>query len=61
MSEKCRFCCKSQLPDAPLVSSIAVDVSVIAPVARIAWTTGRRPEGNSSAASINTALPISPA
>jgi hypothetical protein len=43
------------------LSSMAIDASVSAPVARIAWTTGVRLNANSSAASINTALPISPA
>jgi hypothetical protein len=35
--------------------------SVSAPVARIAWITGRRPDANSSATSINAALPTLPA
>jgi hypothetical protein len=44
-----------------LFSSIAIEASVSAPLARIAWITGRRPDANSSATSVNAALPMLPA
>jgi hypothetical protein len=42
-------------------SSIAIEASESAPLARIAWIAGSRPEANSSATSISAALPMLPA
>jgi hypothetical protein len=43
------------------LASMAIDARVSAPVSRMAWTTGSRPDANSSATSINAALPTLPA
>src|SRR5712691_2301397 len=43
------------------LSSMVIDASVSAPEARMAWTTGVKLDANSSATSINAALPMLPA